>query len=214
MIDGKTLSDCFSIVSKCGAELESLCEVLNNSLSVELERRKNEIPCLWEEVDWDYRKDDSDWVYTDVYCCFPLKRKGKGKNPIESYLGYQISLYGDGIAIPGNFEPLIHVFQWNKFDFNDEEYLGFPWDEDEESPLHIVDKRLLVWGNPDSQSWLEREWTYSLRLIELNTPESLKKNIIQPAIALLKGASATEALPDNLTAVFLYPEKEKLLSIS
>lgn len=211
VIDGKTLSDCFSLVSRCGSELVSLCDVLNNLFADELARRRNHIQFLWQAVENDDRTDSSEWVYTDYASFFPIKQKGSGRKSVEINLGYQISLMGDGIAIPGNSEPLLHVFALSEFNFSNDEYVGFPMTQDAEYPLQIIDNHLLVWGDPQSKNWRDREWIYSLRLMALNSPDSLRDQVVKPAIALILGASATEALPETIDALFRYPQKDKFI---
>ena len=130
-------------------------------------------------------------------------------------MGYQISLLGDGIKISDNAEPLLHVFCWKnpvKFD-QDEWYAGFPFEETKDDPFEVVDSRLCVWGGREATDWSTRSWMYSLRLTALNSPDDLKKYIVEPALALLKGMDVATALPDRWLEglLFRYPAKEHLL---
>ena len=154
--------------------------------------------------------EDSEWVYTDFVWSLPLKSVGRGKTKTKRYLGYQISMFGDGIAIPGNLEPLLHVFCWGdavNFD-NGEGYAGFPF----EDPLEVVDGRLCVWDIPEVTDWSKHSWMYSLRLTALNSPDDLKKYVVEPVLALLKGIDPVTALPDDWLGGVLvrYPAKEQL----
>lgn len=193
MIDGKTVADCFALVARYGTELKAMNDALENLLSVQLTAEKTFI--LVGDAEWDDRYDDSDWVYTDVACSFPLKSRGKGKSKVEKYLGFQISMTGDGIHIPGNKEPLLHVFCWESpIKFDDEYYIGFPSDSDPKNPHKCVDDRLMLWGER-SGNWNEHEWVYSLRLMSINSIDDLKKYVVTPALALLKGENICDVLP-------------------
>lgn len=195
MIHAKAVADCFAFVARCGSELNALRDALENLLSEHLTAEKSSLPCvLAEGVRSDVRLDSSEWVYSDLACSFPLKSKGKGRKSAEQYLGFQISMTGDGIEIPGNSEPLIHVFCWEvpvEFDNN---YVGFPVDS--EIPHEVVNERLLLWDEQNT-GWNERRWTYSLRLMSINSIDDLKKFVIVPALGLLKGKSASEVLQDE-----------------
>ena len=121
---------------------------------------------------------------------------------------------GDGIAIPGNSEPLLHLYSWvNACDFNEADYIGFPLEVDKDEPFKIINDRLLVWDSLELSEWNKCQWAYSLRLMSLNSPEDLKKHVIKPMLALLGGADVLSALPDSLPALVKYPEKEHLISI-
>lgn len=195
MIDGKSVADCFAFVARCGSELNALRDALENQLSVQLTAEKSSLPCvLVGDAERDDRLDGSEWLYTDFACSFPLKSKGKGKKSVEQYLGFQTSMSGDGIEIPGNNEPLIHVFCWGyPVDFEDD-YIGFPLDF--EDPHKVVNERLLLWGDQNA-SWNERQWTYSLRLMSINTIDDLNKYVVLPALDLLKGKGVCDVLPDE-----------------
>ncbi len=198
-IDGKTLTDCFSLVAACGNEVNGLHDMLDIMLIDQLKPGKDFSPCvLTGKAIYDYRMDDSTWVCTDIANSFPLKATGKGNKGVEQHLGYQISMAGDGIAVSGNTEPLLHVFCWrDPCNFRDEFYAGFPHDNTDEGSFEVVDDRLMLWGDREATGWNKREWCYSLRLTTLNSQEDLNTYVIVPAMALLKGGDALTALPDS-----------------
>lgn len=213
-IDGKTLAQCFEMVAKSGSELDGLITALKNMLVEKLEKTGNVWPfVLAGDFQYSDRLDDSGWVYTDVTYSLPLKSKGKGKKLAESYLGFQISMHGDGIAVPGQDpEPLLHVFSWgDPMNIADENYMGFPLCKDE--TLNVIEGRLLTWGTMDSQQWNSCSWTYSLKLFELNNADDLQKYIIDPAFALLTGEDVIKALPDGSAPFVRYPSKGELQEI-
>lgn len=216
-IDGKTLSRCFDLVSRCGRELKGLDDMLAHMLREHLPKVRGILPCVWDgNISSNSRMDDSEWVYTDTASNFPLKAKGSGNNSVERYLGYQISMMGDGIEMSemsDNSEPLLHVFCWGSpVNFRDQDYVGFPFDHDDVDPLAVIDDRLVFWGDIESSEWNNRAWVYSLRLTALNSAEDLQKYIIAPATALIKGDQISVALPECwLDGVLIrYPTKELL----
>lgn len=206
MIDGKAVGDCFAFVARCGLELNALRDALENLLTEQLTADKSTLPCvLVGGAKRDERRDDGEWVCTDFACSFPLKSQGKGRKSVELYLGFQVSMSGDGIEVSGNNEPLIHVFCWEvPVDFQDY-YMGFPLDF--EDPHKVVDERLLLWGDQNA-SWNERQWTYSLRLMSINSIDDLNKYVVVPALELLKGKGICDVLPDEWLGKVLvrYPE--------
>lgn len=226
-IDGKALADCFALVARCGVELEGLRDELSNELVAQLTTQQASLPCvLAGGAKYVGKMDDSQWVWTDVASSLPLKAKGKGKKSIERYLGYQISMTGDGIAIPGYAEPLLHVFCWRSpGNFNDANYIGFPLAEDKDYPFQIICERLILWGKP-KDAWNECEWVYSLRLMALNSPTDLRTYVVDPALALLKGGDICTVLQDAwldkgldkierepiASPLIRYPEKSRLVS--
>ena len=133
--------------------------------------------------------------------------------PIECYLGYQISMTGDGIAIPGYPDPLLHVFCWGaSVNFENELYIGFPLEEEKDCPFQIVGDRLILWGQP-TDAWNVREWVYSLRLMALNSPTDLRTYVVDPARALLRGEDICTVLKEEWLdkTLIRYPAKSLLV---
>jgi hypothetical protein len=60
---------------------------------------------------------------------------------------------------------------------------------------------LISWPNEDTRYG---EWTFSLRLTRLNSSESLEQQIVKPAMALLRGKSAENALLNTLPGLVQY----------
>lgn len=211
-IDGKTISGCFKLVSRVGAELEALSDTLANRLVERVRENDTNTFLMASKAIEDCRSDDSTWIYTDISYSLPLKLKGKGNRSAKRYLGYQISTMGDGIELPGNAEPLLHVFCWDRpIDFSEEEYVGFPLEEDADEAVEIAGDRLISWGG-NARAWYERSWMYSIRLTAINSPADLTKYIVEPALALMNGVDAHVALPDGWldSIIVRYPAKESI----
>lgn len=213
-IDGKTITQCFNIVSNVGSELVALRETLTNMMTKSLDARISDLPCvLAGDAQQSERFDDSGWVCIGEATSLPLKSSGKGKKKIERYLGFQVSMIGDGIDIPGNKEPLLHVVCWSGvINYDNAMYVGFPLEEEADYPFEVVDERILLWGGQKATAWNDRSWVYSVLLTSLTSPDDLKAYVIEPALALLKGGDVITALPDNLSAIVRYPEKDKLVA--
>jgi hypothetical protein len=147
--------------------------------------------------------------YRQALCCsLPLLQKKKRKDTIVAFLNFQISLAGDGVPRQGLsgegelFGPVLHIAHWTcEFSFDYDAYVGFPatgW-----QPWVNQAGRLLRWE--DSESPFGDEWTYSLRLDALSADEGLLRQVVlQPVLALLEGASAEKALPDELPGLISY----------
>jgi len=208
-VDGKTLAHCFSFVTACGKELNGLHDMLANMLVERITERRESLPfVLAGKAIIDSRMDDSEWICTDIAFSLPLKAAGRGKKSAEQYVGYQISMAGDGIAIPGSEEPLLHVFCWGSpCDFTSGYYAGFPHVNDDEDPYEIVCDRLMLWGSRKSSEWNKRSWCYSLRLVALNSQDDLQAYVVDPVVALLMGSEVIAALPDDWlgAALVRYP---------
>ena len=114
-IDGKTLASCFKVVSKAGQELEVMSERLADLLRDAIEGDRA-LPVTLSQggsyEEWPSRDSDDGWVSTDIAFNLPLQLRGSGRRPVDRYVGFQISMMGDGTAIPGNDEPLLHMFSW------------------------------------------------------------------------------------------------------
>jgi hypothetical protein len=209
-IQGRILSECFTLVSNCGSELEKLRKELEIKLVDKIEAEKQDLPySISGSTRWSNQMDESGWVYTDTACCIPLKLAGKGRRRTEKYLGFQISMagpgIGDGIENPvfQNPEPLLHVIFWNDAIDFPSIYMGFPLETDDENDFQVKG-RLIRWSGGEG-------WNYSLRLTKLNSSEDLEKYVINPAIELLKMKLEETylPLPDDDT-ILSYPDIEKL----
>lgn len=190
---GKTITESVRFISKVGDQIESLVIIIQEELSKAIKEMKYFNLVLDNEWGEDTRYQDNDWVLTDYAYCIGLKFKGKGNKKAAGYLGFQISLFGDGMEIEGNEEPLLHICWWDdEFDFEESNYFGVPFDEEEE---FIVQNGVLVNFTPLYESVSDQRWSYSLRLTSINTPEDVKNKIAIPVLRLfnegIKGALAS-----------------------
>jgi hypothetical protein len=204
--DGTTLTQCFDVVAKCGGELEAMCSTLTELFS-------NALPAA--EAKWvgdassDTRPDGSGWVSIDYLWWLPIGPKKSSTK--KMYLGYQISLMGDGVAIPGipAQEPLIHVFLWSSVpSFENEYYLGFPFEADQ--GLVGTENGLIEWNVGEGYEWSGRPtiWTFSIKLFTLNSREDLLQYVVNPAVGLLNGKNVSVALPDSIPGLVRYTNEQ------
>lgn len=199
---------CMKAVSAFGQEINALCETLDDLLIQEI--GKTNLPCKISGPSKGYtRKEDSGWVVTDFANSFPLVgtrvRKEKGA---EKYLCYQVSLLGNGIALAEYEEPLVHVCLWQRaICFDDDNSMGYPLMEDDE--WRLEHNRLIAWGELNGD-WKMAGWTFSLRLLSLNSSQDLLDRVVKPAIALLKGEPVTTALAEDIPGLVFYSDESVL----
>ncbi len=203
--DGDTnLIRAFELVSQCWLEVTELAKTLDELFEEKLWKLPPDFEMKYDGNSVvEYRTDESDYLFTDLAKSFPLKKKFSSKSaPPDMYIGYQVSLLGDGI-FPDVKAPLIHVFFWEcKADFNDF-YFSFPPRED--SSPSLDSSRLFVWGESEPSKWTERQWSFSIKLTDMNNRQNLLNSVVEPALSLLGRASAKVALPDDLPGLVLYP---------
>jgi len=173
-VNGSGITKSFEIASCCGKEINALSELLNGILEEELTNKKNELTCVLvndRRLKPKLRMDDSGWAITDISQSFPLKTV-KTNRKVEKYLSYQISVAGDGILN----EPLLHMCLWDHPINFEDFYMGFPLDSS--SNFKVIADRLIVWDSDTRNSWKDVDWTFSVRLVSLNTEGDLRKWIV------------------------------------
>lgn len=205
VIDGDAnLVRAFDLVSKCNSEIEGLTKTLNELFEEELGQLPPNLKFKYQgEPINGCGYDASEYLTTDHAWSFPLKQKFKNRSADpDMYIGYQVSMCGTRI-FPDEKAPMLHVFFWEgAIDF-DECYVNFPLDED--STLSIDSSRLLVWGEKTPSNWMERQWTFSIKLTTMNNRQNLLESVVKPALALMEMKPAKEALPDDLPGLVIYP---------
>jgi hypothetical protein len=87
--------------------------------------------------------------------------------------------------------------------FNDKNFMSYPLDQEE--PYRLEHNRLITWGDKD-KDWKSLAWAFSLRLLSLDSSQSLLDRIIMPAIMLIKDEPIITALPDDLPGLIIYPD--------
>jgi hypothetical protein len=198
VIDGASLAKCIKLVDDLGKEINALNDTLREML---LDRIKDDSWCIEAKIDVD-RYTDSGWLCSDWAVSFPLKEPRKKE--ATRYFGYQISLIGDGMSVPGNNEPMLHVFLWGvAAGFKDDQYsFSFPLENDSDEPWCLRNGVLIDWCcGEDAKSWAEQQWTFTLPLVALNSREHLEERIINLSMELLraKGAEAYRKALQSVT---------------
>lgn len=196
--DGKKLSSCLNLASAAGKEIESLSQLLNNVLINHLKENKIRND---NKFSVHYQSDDSGWIYTDVAHSIGILEHKKKK--VSKYLGYQISLLGDGMVSAG--EPLAHFFYWDSpVDF-DNVWIGFPFDKDW-GKYTVENDHLILWEDEK-----QPEWMFSVRLMTINDENDVNR-IVQSMIDLL--VTETLKMPSELPGLVSYYLEESELKIS
>lgn len=210
-MNGFNIMRAYKFVADCGNEVAALMKLLEDAVTEALAAQGNGLPCVpAAEPSSETILDEGGSVYTGWLLSIPLKRKGKGSKRIEKHLSFQVSMLGDGCDIPGNNEPLLHVYCWESEPDLDEHCMTFPLDADEE--MHVIADRLIVWGEQEGLQWDDQGWAYTLKLVQLNNPADLHDHVIRPMMKLLQGVSVMQALPDSLPGLLHYPNVEALVA--
>lgn len=194
-MSGSAVTQWIGFMERFYAEIEALNDQLSNSLAHAIADSGDKLGCVAHgKIESEFEMDESGNLYVGYAYDQALKKSRRSKNP-ERWLGWQISLSGAGVAIPGSDapEPLMHVYCWNAGVDFDEVYIGFPLDSCGESRPKLHDDCLVIWGDPEG-AWNEREWMYSLRLFSLKSPGDLDDLVVKPALGLLRGGGAAEHL--------------------
>ncbi len=190
--DGKIWTQCIRLAStafnEVNALIESLDELLEEEFSDTSEAHLPKLVVDWEDgTGWD----DSEWIYVNYASYYPLKAKGPGNKRASSYLGYQISLDGEGMAASGNHEPLLHLFVMNE-EPEVVDGLAITFDIGAEDNIEYVphkDEYLMCKGGEHSAAWTRQDWFFSLRLAGLESVDDLKQFAVKPVMDLLAGKS-------------------------
>ena len=213
-VSGKSITECFAFASRVGVEIEGLMNTLSDKLVASLKQAS--LPCkVADKPKWDSQDDPEGWICKDSAFSIPLK--GADKGPTERYVRVQVSVAGEGIAIPKNEGPVLLVSFWEApYDFDDQVATYFPMSETDDMPFSVVSQRQLLWIEKNEPKWNEQKWTFSLRLTELNSADDLQNYVIDPVLALLNGAHAKDVLPDVWfeTVLIRYPDKQQLLPLA
>lgn len=202
---GKSITESIAFVSAIAAECEHLAKLMKEEISTLL--LSPEIAVRYRAYgDWQdvYDSDESGWLYTDLGISLPITIKPK--RSVCGYLILQISLTGSGMGASENQEPLLHLGWWTSaLDFGDFKMV-FPQHLDPEYPHTLEAERLFRWSGLASPS--SSEWCYSVRLTDINRPNDVKRNLINPLRALLLGQRADLALSG--TSVVKYAPVEEV----
>ncbi len=183
-------------IGRIAAECNHLSDYLKQELSTALEKiattRRLKVAGKWTNS---WRQDDSGWLTTDSAWSLPLIRNPvRGRSKPDAYLFFQLSLTGDGIEVSGNQQPLLHVGCWYApINFRDDSWAGFPVSQPDDLELQLQQQYLHHWSDGQDHD----EWSYAVYLLALNTPEDVRRLIIEPLMALLQRQNPASALPAN-----------------
>jgi hypothetical protein len=148
----------------------------------------------------------SGFTATSHALAFPVTSRRRGHGQATGWINFQVSLFGGGVPAQqegnaGDLCPVLHVSYWHTpTDFGSEGmFVGFPaaWDDWE-----IREDRLLYWDARKSGD--TAQWTFSLRLLDLDSEDTLRTSVIEPVAALLVDTPTATALPASLPGLLFY----------
>lgn len=212
-INGESILNAYKLVADCGKEVDSLVDFLKDSLLEALSAPGNGLPCVpVDELGEEHETDAGGGVYTDWLVKIPLKPRGKGHKRMVRCLAFQVSMLGAGCDVPGNNEPLLHVFCWDDEPALNDDCMHFPLMRAEDEDVRVVNDRLIVWGGGEPLAWDEQTWAYSIKLVSLHGSNELHTHVVEPVLKLLKGHPVKDALPAGLEGVLRYPDIESIVA--
>jgi len=152
----------------------------------------------------------SGWGYSSYAISFPVMEKKRRKIVPSAWINYQISVFGSGIPPSSNgaeesIGPVLHVSFWHvSTDFKESgSYIEFPpvWDDWE-----IKDGNLLFWKNENYCQF--PQWTFSIRLLDLNNEDAVQMAVIEPFSALLSGTLNDGEISAALPGAICYTDNQ------
>ena len=194
--DGDTWVKCIRLVSDAFNEVNALIDSIDELFLEELSPPgKFDRPV--QASDWKDGSgaDESGWVDINYAAYLPIKPRGSGNKSTSAYIGYQLSMIGDGIKLEGNDQPLLHVFLMrDEPEIEDGQVLSLAVERVGDLDYMPVDTGyLLAPGGLYSEDWRKQEWFFSVRLVGLESVDDLKRFVVSPAIALLEGKGHAQA---------------------
>lgn len=194
---GKSITQGTEFLARVYAECSHLSNLLKQQLSALLLTTPYKAGGGWIGS---YQEDPSGCLYYSLAHSLPLA--GDASAAPDYHLFFQISLAADGMAATDNAEPLLHIGRWqHPIQFAQDYYMGFPLFEDGELAPTITHDVLLHWPGG--------EWLYSVQLAAINTPDDIRRTIIEPVKALLLGAPEDNAPSRSLPGLVHYTLDEE-----
>lgn len=160
-----------------------------------------------------YQHSKSGWLTSAYQLSFPLMEKKRRKSVATAWVNYQISICGSGIAPYADQEksrknagPMLHVSFWlTQLDFTEAGmFVEFParWEE------QATDSQRLIYWDVDRPTE-RKQWTFSVRLLEMQNEEVLRRSVIEPISRLLRGEATSIALPETTVGLVFYAEEDR-----
>jgi hypothetical protein len=199
---GPLLTESLESASKYLLEINQLGETLENLIWEELAAA--DLPLkIGNKVITDTRTDASAWIATDWAKSWPLYRRGKKPNgAADMFLGFQISMAGTGTAPSSPPEPVLHMFLWTAAcNFKTIDHMAYPLNAD--YGPNVDGGPLITWDS-GYKGWLEKQWTFSVRLMALDSSKALADYLVLPAIALLREGPSAHLLPAGMPGLLMH----------
>lgn len=211
MTPGTRIVRSCELVDGVWSQVQELCNSLTAMTATTLEN--GDFESLRSAGAWtgDWDEAPSGWGSTGYAMRFPVAEKRRRKATVDGWINFQVSVFGGGIPPlqGGHAEsvgPVIHVSFWQvQIDFRESGmFVEFPLTLDEY--LQVRSERLLYWDALNDGTL--PQWTFTIRLLDLNSEDALRRAIIEPIQALLKNVEPAVALPDTLPGLVFYTSAE------
>ncbi|OSQ31185.1 hypothetical protein [Thalassospira sp. MCCC 1A03138] len=199
---GKKLSTSIDIIEKFFIEINSLELIIQQKLFNMVNNIKSD-----EKIritsDWitSFRDSESNWISTDISGSLGLSPPRK-KNP-KRYLSYQISLAGDAVETADNQdkEPLVHINLWDTpISFSEGMYSCVYWTSEDKS-VFLEQGTLFCWP-AKTNYWHDKQWSYAIKLTQLNDETCVDDLITIPCQQLLLGKDLTSTIIPKSEAIY------------
>lgn len=211
MTPGTKIVRSCELVESVWAQVQELCNSLSAMTVTALDNGEFEGFRSAGAWTWDWDQTPSGWGSTAYVMGFPVVEKRRRKTTVDGWINFQVSVFGSGIPpLKGiateSLGPVIHVSFWQiQTNFRDPgTFIEFPGTLDDY--LQVKDKRLLFWDVDGDGAF--PQWTFTIRLLDLDSEDALRKSIIDPIKVLLKTMEPVGALPDALPGLVFYTLEE------
>ncbi len=205
-VNGKDIVCCFNTVNQIWDEIELMADRLTTLLRKAIADSDLHVDEN-EEVDYAEFDDDHCGVCTGMIKTIAVKSGGRKKSP-DLFFGFQVSLAGNLIGIPGNEEPVLYMIKSSEnFDFG-KGWIGFPLCEQDDDDINFsVENNIVL-------KW-EDTLAFGVKLLSLNGEKDLITHCVDPLISLHSGKSIVEAFGEHPSEIIVrFPPKEKLVVAS
>jgi hypothetical protein len=202
-VNGKDIVCCFNTVNQIWEEIELMADRLTTLL-----RRRIADSDLHvdenDEADYEVFDDDHSNVFIGMIKTVAVKSSRKKRKP-DLFFGFQVSLAGKLISIPGNEEPILYMIKSSeKFDFS-KGWIEFPLCEQDGDDINfsVENNIVLQWDGC---------LAFGVKMLSLKSDYDLINLCVDPLISLHVGKSVAEVFGENPDdSIVRFPPQEKLI---
>jgi len=205
-MDGEKLRTAATIMVEAGKQIDEMIDILEEKLIEAFTNEKEKKSA--EEYDYEGENNKgNDWISKCWLWDIELQKETrKGHKKTEAHIAIKVVLYNEDEMKDSNWEPSLYViYKKGEKAFNLENSL---WIHSAKKEGWELDgNRLWRWKEED-----EEGWAFVLPLVELDSENTLKEQIILPVKKLLENSFASNPFPDKPVA-FQFNQGKDGLSI-